>query len=65
MGVRMRVDLVEYGVQRYPEGMEKWRMYRIEYGGHAEACRCEGVIWLPEHVDPEKFERFMARIQRK
>ena len=52
----MYIQLIEYGVLNYPEGMENCRMYRIEYGGHAQDCLVEGTIWLPRHVDPEEFE---------
>lgn len=58
----MRISLVEYGVMNCPEGMEHWRMYRIEYGGHAERCLVEGVVWLPEDFDPEAFERHLEAI---
>jgi hypothetical protein len=56
----MRVSLVEYGVFNYPKGMEGWRMFRIEYGGHAESCVCEGHIWLPRGVNPEDIERLLS-----
>lgn len=52
----MRISLVEYMVRRYPKGMEKCRMYRIEYGGHAERCLVEGLLWLPEEIDPLRVE---------
>lgn len=62
----MRVSLVEYGVFNYPKGMEKWRLYRIEYGGHAEACLCEGLIWLPENMDAEVIENLLSsKVQAK
>lgn len=34
-----------------PTGLEKWRQYRIEYGGHAESCVVEKVIYLPRCAD--------------
>ena len=34
-----------------PEQMRGMRRYRIEYGGHAEACVMECTIYLPRHVD--------------
>ena len=55
----MRISLVEQAVMSYPKGMEEFRMYRIEYGGHAEACLVEGIIWLPEDFNPDGFEHFM------
>ena len=57
----MRISLVEQMVMRYPPGMEKFRFYRIEYGGHASACLCEGVIWLPESMDPTRVEKLLER----
>lgn len=52
----MRINLIEQVVYHYPKGLEGWRMYRIEYGGHAENCVYEGMIWLPGWVDPEQTE---------
>lgn len=57
----MTVSLVEYAVFKYPEGLEGWSCYRIEYGGHAEACITEGHIWLPPDVSPEVVERMLSR----
>lgn len=39
-------------------------MYRIEYGGHAEACLVEGTIWLPRDTAPASFESYMQRQQQ-
>ena len=51
------VSLVEMGVMNYPDPrMEGWRLYRIEYGGHAMDCVCEGMIWLPPNVNPDRIE---------
>ena len=50
------ISLVEYGVFRWPEGLEGWRYYRIEYGGHAESCLCEQTIWLPPGLDVMRLE---------
>ena len=44
---KQRVGFVENAVFNYPEGLEGWRFYRIEYGGHAESCLMESHIWLP------------------
>lgn len=60
----VRTSLIEQGVFNYPPGMEGWRNYRIEYGGHAEYCLREGIIWLPPHADPMAVERFLQRIQK-
>lgn len=43
----MKVSLVEQIVNTPPRNMQGWRMYRIEYGGHAEQCNVEGTVWLP------------------
>lgn len=51
------VSLVWMAVFQYPERMEGWQAYRIEYGGHAVDCVCEGMIWLPPDVDPDVIER--------
>ena len=61
-GAVMPTSLIEQGVLNYPAGMEGWRMYRIEYGGHAENCLCEGTIWLPPDADRWSFERFLQRM---
>jgi len=57
------ISLVEYGVQSYPKGMENWRCFRIEYGGHAEDCLAEGHIWLPPQSDPQQLEMFLMGMQ--
>ena len=54
------VSLIWQAVFNYPEGMEGWQAYRIEYGGHAERCVMEGTIWLPPDTDP----RWIAEILR-
>ena len=57
----MRVSLVEQMVMRYPDPrMEGWRNFRIEYGGHAECCICEGLVWLPPGVNPLAIERMLS-----
>jgi hypothetical protein len=55
----MDISLVEYGVNTFPKGLEGWRMYRIEYGGHAEACLAEGLIWLPKYISAERIEELL------
>lgn len=62
---RQRVSLVEYGVFRYPKGLENWRLYRIEYGGHAEMCITEGSIWLPPNLDPQKLTAFIREYTKE
>lgn len=55
----MEGRLTEYGVFNYPKGLEGWRLYRIEYGGHAENCVYEGMIWLPPTLKPEEIEKLL------
>lgn len=59
----MTIDLIEYGMFNPPPGMEQWRCYRIEYGGHARECLAEGLIWLPSHVDPVVVETLLRYVQ--
>jgi hypothetical protein len=54
----MEISLVEQIVQRPPRNMKGWRMYRIEYGGHAERCNVEGTIWFPDWFDARVFEEW-------
>lgn len=54
----MDISLVEQMVQRPPRNMQGWRMYRIEYGGHAEQCNVEGVVWFPKWFDARVFEEW-------
>jgi hypothetical protein len=58
-----RMSLVEYGVYNYPEGLEGWRFFRIEYGGHAESCIKECVLWLPPDCDPCELEALFEKWQ--
>jgi hypothetical protein len=39
--------------------MKGWRFYRIEYGGHAEDCIMEKVIWVPPWIDVYEWEKQM------
>lgn len=57
------VDLVEQVVFNEPVGMEGWRQYRVEYGGHAENCAVEGSIWLPAYANPESVEQLIMGMQ--
>jgi hypothetical protein len=52
------VGLIEQFILNYkavpPEFGEvgnEWRNYRIEYGGHAQSCFMEKVIYLPRYGD--------------
>ena len=56
----MTHQLIEQAVYRYPDKrMKDMRYYRIEYGGHGVDEWCEGGIWLPAHVDPERIEAIL------
>lgn len=60
---KQRVSAIEYGIFKYPEGLEGWRCYRLEYGGHAEACIRECVIWLPPNLDVREIETLIRKVQ--
>ena len=60
----MNINFVEEMVQTFPKGMENWRMYRIEYGGHAEACLIESVIWLPSNSKISELENLFDKWQQ-
>ena len=58
----MRISLVEEAVMNptaLPDGMRGMRRFRIEYGGHAEMCLMEGVIYLLPTIDPDKVEAIL------
>jgi len=59
-----RVEAIEYGVYSYPEGLEGWRCYRLEYGGHAESCIKECVLWLPPKFDMVVLEDLIREAQK-
>ena len=58
------VDLTEYGVQSWPDGMEGCRLFRIEYGGANESCVYEGMIWIPPTADRDELEDFLQTMFR-
>ena len=60
----MDVRLVEQMVINSPIGMDGWRMFRIEYGGHAENCLVEGMIWLPQNANAGRVERHLREYFR-
>ena len=62
---KQRVSLIEYGVFSYPEGLEGWRCYREEIGGHAESCRKECTIWLPPGCTVNQFEEWVNGAQQE
>ncbi len=53
----MKVHLTEYAVMKYPEGMEGWRLYRIEYWEDQNPFAShEAAIWLPPGLIPDEVE---------
>jgi hypothetical protein len=59
---RLYVDVVEeaiMNVDALQREMRGWRRFRIEYGGHAEACLLETVIFLPPGTNVERLERLL------
>jgi len=64
-GSVVEIDTIEQMVQTPPKNMTGWRMYRIEYGGHAEQCNVEGTVWFPDWFDVEVFEQwYNAQVNR-
>ncbi len=59
----MKISLIEVMVNTYPKGFENWRMYRIEYGGHAKECLMECAIWLPPNSDRWELEDLFSKWQ--
>ncbi len=60
---RLYVDVVEEMIMNpdaLPREMREWRRFRIEYGGHAEACLLETVIYLPPGSNVERLERLLS-----
>ena len=53
------IGLTEEMVFNPPKDMKGWRVYRIEYGGIHEDCRCEGRVWLPPHADSDAVEALL------
>lgn len=60
----MKVNFVEQAVLNPPQGMEGWRNFRIEYGGHARDCIVEGLIWLPPGADRDEVEAYFKALCR-
>lgn len=63
MATKQSVSFVEYGVFNYPEGMDGWRCYRMEIGGHAESCLMECQVWFPPELDVSKIEDLVDECQ--
>lgn len=61
----MYVNVVEYGVQSYPnKEMEEegWRFMRIEYwDDDAPYSFLEHHVWMPPNVGSYELEQFMSR----
>lgn len=63
--VRIGIRLVGYGIFSYPEGMEGWSCYRIEYWGKEHYATCEGQIWLPPGTGPDVIEKLLEDAQNE
>lgn len=61
----LSVHAVENAVFRWPEGLEGWRMFRLEYGGHAESCKWETHIFVPPWIGPDEIEALFIRPQQE
>jgi hypothetical protein len=63
---KMYISTVEEFILNYkalPPEMDGWRRYRIEYGGHAESCIKECVIYVPPRFDIMALERLFEECQ--
>jgi hypothetical protein len=58
----MMISLIEQAVFTPPPGLEDWRFFRIEYGGHAADCIWEGAIWLPPNINPDTIEKLLEEV---
>lgn len=43
----------------YEGPLKDFRMYRYEYGGHAQDCLFEGRLLVPKHADPEAVSQLL------
>ena len=49
------------GIGGYPpKGMENYRSYRIEYGGHGRESLAEDTIFLPVNLDSDILEKLLS-----
>ena len=51
----VHIGLTEQMIMNYsalPPELDGWRNYRIEYGGHAQSCFMEQIIYLPRFGSP-------------
>jgi len=63
---KMYISTTEEMILNYkalPPEMDGWRRYRIEYGGHAEACIKECVIYVPPKFDIMALEKLFEDCQ--
>lgn len=57
MDTPITISVIEQGVFRYPERMDGWRFYRLEYEHPEEPYAVkESVIWMPPDVNPVDLE---------
>jgi hypothetical protein len=47
----------------YEGPLKGFRMYRYEYGGHAQECLFEGRLLVPAHADPEAVSQLLMGMQ--
>jgi hypothetical protein len=57
MTTNVTISTVEQGVFNYPQGMEGWRFYRLEYLGEEHYALAESGIWMPPDVNPIDLEQ--------
>lgn len=57
------VDTTEEFIMNEDFPLKGWRRYRIEYGGHAEECLCEGVVYLPRNADSNAIVQLIMGMQ--
>lgn len=60
-GTPVSTSFTEEMIFNPPRGMEEYRCFRIEYGGHAEECLIEGRIWVPRWIDADVIEDLLNK----
>lgn len=58
----MHIDATEefiFNYDLFPEELDGWRYYRLEYGGSNENCMFEGRILLPPDLNIERVLNFL------
>jgi hypothetical protein len=60
----MYIDATEefiFNYEYFPEELNGWRYYRLEYGGSNEDCKFEGRVLLPPNFDIEHLLEFLNK----